>query len=267
MKTLADDGVVYDVIEGENSFNKTTKCTYFLIVLFLDGSGIHYIDGKQHPIGKNQLHFLFPGQHHHWETGPETVAQKITVGKLIFEEFSSIEEFRFIRHNLPPVFKIDSMIFDAVDHEMKGIKSALELFDFNKGWHKLVLKRMDSLSTLMKYEAERYIDASLSAKLNPIVKNFWNLINTHYTEQRTTSWYADQLSISANYLNVLCQKNLNISASEMINQRIMQEAKQQLRFTDKIIKEIAFDLGFKSISTFSVFFKKQSGYSPINYRE
>jgi AraC-like DNA-binding protein len=52
----------------------------------------------------------------------------------------------------------------------------------------------------------------------------------------------------------------------VIQQRIIQEAKQLLKFSDKSIKEIAFYLGFESLSAFSTFFKNISGYSPSGYR-
>lgn len=267
MKKLEDDGVLYDQIVGHDSFNKPIRCTYFLIVLFSEGSGIHYIDGDAYPIGKNQLHFLFPGQEHTWETGAETIAQKITVGKAIFEEFTSIDEFQFIKHNLPPVFKIDDKMLDAVNYEMKGVQHAIQLIHTDRELRSILIKRMDSLSTLMKYEAGRYIDQRITAKLNPLLKSFWKLINLHYKQQKTTTWYADQLNISANYLNILCQKGLNVNASEMIQQRVMQEAKKNLRFSDHSVKEISYNLGFKTLSSFSAFFKKRSGYSPISYRE
>lgn len=78
---LKDDQGRYKQIKGIENYNKTTKCTYFLVVLFIKGSGIHYIDEVPYPIAEKQLHFLFPGQHHHWVTGPETLAHKIVVGK------------------------------------------------------------------------------------------------------------------------------------------------------------------------------------------
>ncbi len=52
----------------------------------------------------------------------------------------------------------------------------------------------------------------------------------------------------------------------MLNQRLMQEAKNQLRFSEKTVKEITFELGFESVSMFSTFFKKKSGFSPTEYR-
>ncbi|NML23531.1 AraC family transcriptional regulator [Pseudoflavitalea sp. G-6-1-2] len=68
-------------------------------------------------------------------------------------------------------------------------------------------------------------------------------------------------------MNTLCRKHLNITATDMIHQKIMQEAKAQLRYSDKSVKEITFDLGFENISGFSTFFKKKSGFSPSEYRD
>ncbi|HEX7757628.1 MAG TPA: helix-turn-helix domain-containing protein [Niabella sp.] len=264
---LADDQVTYQQITGTDHYNKTLKCTYFLVVLFREGSGIHYIDDAAFPIGKNQLHFLFPGQHHHWVTGPETVAHKIVVGKKLFESFSSLDEFHFIRYNLKPVFRLSDPVFRSVNSEMENIGHDLEIAGADASWKKIIQLRMDLIATMMKREAENYIRNTLLVKSNPTVKKFWELINRHYKKQKRPNWYADQLAVTPYYLNKLCRLHLNITATDMIHQKIMQEAKQQLRFSDKSVKEITFDLGFDELSNFSSFFKKKSGFRPTEYRE
>lgn len=264
---LADDQVAYKQIHGTENYNKTIKCTYFLVVLFKEGSGIHYVDDKEFLIGKNQLHFLFPGQQHHWVTGPETIAHKVVVGRRIFESFSSMEAFHFIRHNLKPVFQLSDIIFQSVNTEMESIRRDLEVLDEDRSWKKIIQLRMDLLASMMKREAEHYIQSTLLANTHPTVKEFWNLVNEHYSGQRIPKWYAAKLAITPNYLNILCRKHLNITATDMIHQRIMQEAKNQLRFSEKSVKEITFDLGFEKMSGFSAFFRKKSGFSPTEYRE
>ena len=56
------------------------------------------------------------------------------------------------------------------------------------------------------------------------------------------------------------------SAFEVLRNRIMIEAKRDLRYTQKSIKEIAFDLGFEDPAYFTRYFKKAAGQSPANYR-
>ncbi len=263
---LKDDQVTYKQIKGIENYNKTTKCTYFLVVLFIKGSGIHYIDEVPYPIAEKQLHFLFPGQHHHWVTGPETLAHKIVVGKGIFESFTSIDELHFIRYNLHPVFKLSDTKFLAVNHEMSSIERDLTIITGDQSWREIVKLRMDVLAMMMKHEVESHIKDTLLAGTPNLVRDFWNLINKYYTRHKAVNWYAAKLNISANYLNILCRKHLNITASGMLNQRLMQEAKNQLRFSEKTVKEITFELGFESVSMFSTFFKKKSGFSPTEYR-
>jgi AraC-like DNA-binding protein len=53
----------------------------------------------------------------------------------------------------------------------------------------------------------------------------------------------------------------------VIHDRIHIEAKRQLLFTQKIVKEIAFELGFEDITSFSRFFKNKEGQSPKEFRE
>jgi AraC-like DNA-binding protein len=47
----------------------------------------------------------------------------------------------------------------------------------------------------------------------------------------------------------------------------MLEARRLLKYTDKSIKEIAFEIGFEEIQTFSRFFKNYEGVSPSDFRE
>jgi len=81
------------------------------------------------------------------------------------------------------------------------------------------------------------------------------------------AFYAEKLHISPNYLNILCKKNLKISATQLIHQRISIEAKRLLQSTERSIKEIAFELGFADQAYFSNFFKQQTGASPSDFRE
>ncbi|AZA93612.1 Arabinose operon regulatory protein [Chryseobacterium nakagawai] len=264
---LADNEIAYKRIEGIENYNKTTKCTYFLLVLFSEGSGTHFIDDKSYPIGKQQLHFLFPGQHHHWETGAETIAQKIVIGQKVFSSFSSTDEFHFIRHNLHPVFKLSDSIYHTVNKEIQSIENDIVIHSENGAWNNILLLRMDILASIMKREAETYIKENLLISKNQTIEKYWELVNQQFITEKKTSAYAEQLCVTSNYLNILCKKHLNITASDIIKQKVIQEAKQKLKFSDNSIKEISYELGFESLISFSTYFKKNTGFSPSSYRE
>jgi len=57
------------------------------------------------------------------------------------------------------------------------------------------------------------------------------------------------------------------SPSQIIKDRLILEAKRQLKFSNKTVKEIAFELGFDDPAYFSRLFSKGTGSSPAKYRQ
>ncbi len=83
---------------------------------------------------------------------------------------------------------------------------------------------------------------------------------------RTAKDYADRLAIHVNHLNKVLKEATGKTTTQIIGNRITQEAKILLRQTDWSISEIAFSLGFEEVAHFSNFFRKQTGLSPNPFR-
>lgn len=83
---------------------------------------------------------------------------------------------------------------------------------------------------------------------------------------RTAKAYADRLAVHVNHLNKVLKESTGKTTTELIGNRIIQEAKILLRQTDWSVSEIAYSLGFEEVAHFSNFFKKQSGSAPLNFR-
>jgi AraC-like DNA-binding protein len=150
---------------------------------------------------------------------------------------------------------------------MKEINALLLSQETDSNWRAVLSIRMDLLALMISREAENYVKGTVLKNARPLVKDFWTLINKHFISQKTVSWYADQLQVSITYLNLLCRKYLNVTAKQLIEQRVLLEAKQRLRFSGMSVKEIAYDLGFSDMPSFSNHFKKKSGFSPKEYQQ
>ncbi|WP_321332485.1 helix-turn-helix transcriptional regulator [uncultured Bacteroides sp.] len=83
---------------------------------------------------------------------------------------------------------------------------------------------------------------------------------------RTAKDYADRLSVHVNHLNKVLKENTGKTTTELINNRVLQEAKILLKQTDWSVSEVAFTLGFEEVAHFSNFFKKQTTFSPVHFR-
>lgn len=78
--------------------------------------------------------------------------------------------------------------------------------------------------------------------------------------------FAKTLGIHTNHLNKVLKETTGRSTTEIINGRIVEEAKILLKQTQWNVSEIAFALGFDEVAHFSNFFKKHTTLSPLKYR-
>lgn len=83
---------------------------------------------------------------------------------------------------------------------------------------------------------------------------------------RSPKEFADTLSIHVNYLNKILKDKTNSTTTDLINKRILNEAKILLKQTNWNVSEIGFALGFEEVAHFSNFFKKHEGNSPNTFR-
>ncbi len=83
---------------------------------------------------------------------------------------------------------------------------------------------------------------------------------------RSASDFASHLAVHVNHLNKALKETTDKTTTELIADRILQEAKILLKTTDWNVSEIAFALGFKEVTHFNNFFRKNASISPTRYR-
>ena len=104
--------------------------------------------------------------------------------------------------------------------------------------------------------------SSYNEKLN----NLYSLIEKHYKDEKQITFYSEKLNISQKHLNRICQTLLNKTASSILSQRIILEAKRLLINKEFTINNVAEELGFFEISYFSKYFKKYTLLTPSIFR-
>jgi AraC-like DNA-binding protein len=99
-----------------------------------------------------------------------------------------------------------------------------------------------------------------------IIRKFNLLVEANFKSEHSVNFYAQQLFKSPKTLSNLFAIFNQSPPSQIIQKRITVEAKRLLCYTDKSIKHITFDLGFEDVPYFSNFFKKNTGFSPSDFR-
>lgn len=83
---------------------------------------------------------------------------------------------------------------------------------------------------------------------------------------KSASEFADQLNIHVNHLNYVIKSHTGKTTTQMISNRVVEEAKTLLKQTDWDVAEIGYCLGFDYPAHFNNYFKKNTGLTPAAFK-
>lgn len=98
------------------------------------------------------------------------------------------------------------------------------------------------------------------------IYHFLLLLENHYLSEKRVDFYANKLNLSSKRLNQILKEKLGKTINQILQERLLIEAKHLLFTGTQSIKEIAFSLGFQDSSYFSRFFKKMTTLRPEEYK-
>lgn len=230
---------------------------FYEIIWFQKGSGTHYVDFNQYAIAPGTIFFISPGQIHSFDTKHDQEGYVLKICAELFDDFVSL--------SCVTVQDKDSaaleMLIGAMQEELKKEDSL---------GHREALHALVKLFVIMVRRSY--------AGMNPFAPNphkvsykaflnFRKLIEENYCRLHTVKDYASLLNVSSKTLTLYVNECSKYSPLELINNRIILEAKRLLRYSVLSVKEIAFRLGFEDPSYFAKFFKRLVKQSPADYRE
>lgn len=96
---------------------------------------------------------------------------------------------------------------------------------------------------------------------------FLQLVNEHAQEHHEIGFYASILCLSPRYMSNVIHSISGKSAKYWIDNALITRAKVLLRFSDKQIIQISEDMNFANPAFFCKFFRRLTGFSPLEYRK
>ncbi len=120
------------------------------------------------------------------------------------------------------------------------------------------------LNTIKKLWVQRKAD-KISTLKSDLVSQFETVVCENLKASVRVTDVADMLCLSPKYLSESLKAECGQSAREIIDERLLTEAKALLAQSALSISEVGYRLGFAEPSSFSRFFKRLSGLSPSEY--
>lgn len=95
---------------------------------------------------------------------------------------------------------------------------------------------------------------------------FFALLSRYYTQQRSVGFYAGRMHLTPKYLTTVIRQVSGRPAIEWINDYVIFEAKNLLKYSTLNVQQIAYALNFSNQSFFGRYFRNHTGQTPSAYR-
>lgn len=253
----------------EHSFiEKPHRHNFYLLVLFTNGTGIHEIDFDKYPIKKGSLFILQPGQIHNWSLSNDIDGYIVFYSQEIYNLYfgtKKIEDYLFYKSvKSNPEMYFEKNEFAEIEMYFKLMLSESESEKPKR--NDKILNLLDSIN--IEISRKYLLDNNhKTAVYNHKIDQFEKLIDTHFKIEKSPSFYASKMNITLKHLNRICKTILNKTATELITERVILEAKRLLIDKNKAISQVADELSFDNYSYFAKVFKKETNNSPSEFRK
>ncbi|MBU0656205.1 MAG: helix-turn-helix domain-containing protein [Gammaproteobacteria bacterium] len=252
---------------GDAFVNNPHRHKFYEVLWFEGGSGEHRVDFVDYEIFHGSLFFIAPGMVHSLNPqdkqgyllafSPEFLAQSRLPGDSfefdLFCDYSSKpyvmpdENEQFVLQNLLGFMAFECKSENPDPHILQSYLRAFLLY------------------------AQR-VKKDCSSPLQPVNNGFslarlFQMIELHYRSNKTTEFYAGQFFLSTKRVNGILRQRIGKTITQLLQERLLLEARRELHLGNASITEIAYQLGFEDPAYFSRFFRSQTGFSPSQYRK
>lgn len=244
--------------------------SFYDILFVTEGSGTFSLDQVYHDLEPGKIIFTTPGQVRRWNaTGPVkgfTLFFEEGFTTAFFNDPLFLHRFQFFHNQTRPnALLLAAYTFQQLTQILQAMEQELQQLQ-NDSPHMIRALFYQMLVQLNRHFAQQHgIDSDTEG--NHLLFNFRKLLEAHFQERHQVKEYAHLLHISPAHLNELTQRYFGTTASSLIKNRLLTEAKRLLLYTPKTVAEVAYQLNFSDTANFNRFFRAQSGLTPKAFRE
>jgi len=273
----------FNVFETETLFDKKTgtrimpysRRAYYKISWIRGKSRVEYAD-KVIDINESALLFATPKIPYHWlpENGEQTGMFCIFTPDFLTPNKAGVtlDDLPIFQPGQFPVFQLNPEEVKEIDYLFRKMYKELGT-DYKYKYdllRNLVLELIhygQKLQPMLAANSAQNASERISSLFIELLERQFPLESLHQRlNLRSAKDYADRLAVHVNHLNKVLKEVTGNTTTQIIGNRIIQEAKILLKQTNWNIAEISYTLGYDDLAHFSNFFKKQTSFTPVAFR-
>lgn len=239
---------------------------YYQFMFLENVSGTHDIDFESYGASDSSLHFVGKGRVHKVDFSTQVKGGVFLFPEAVFGSSESdlhlLHSFKYFNNGAYPILNLSKTDFASVMSLIEKIKQSTRLNTYEMSKYLLF--------ALLIQVRELYVNAVGDHTLKKEPKElilFNSLLKEHFRDWNSMEDYVCEMGITITRLNSLCKEYYGRTALQVLHERKLLGAKRMLVYTEKQVKEIAYDCGFEDVAYFNRFFKKHTNCTPLTFRK
>ncbi|MDR6528886.1 AraC-like DNA-binding protein [Chryseobacterium rhizosphaerae] len=266
------------VIRPEDIGEANWVFDFYMISLKIGINGQLKYGQQEYDFDEGTMFFISPNQVFRIETEPVLQEKQSGWMLLIHPDFlwntplaKVIRQYDFFDYSVHEALflskKEEKTINEIIENIEQEYRATLDKFSQN-----IIISHIE---TLLNYSERFYERQFITRKItnHHVLNRLEEVLNEYFNDNApvskglpTVQYIAQKLNISPNYLSRMLTTLTGQSTQQLIQDKLIEKAKEKLSTTDESISEIAYDLGFEHPQSFTKLFKNKTKLSPLKFR-
>ena len=225
------------------------------------------------------LFFMSPGQVFSVDIDPGATEQRSGYVLLIHPDFlwntslaKTIKKYEYFDYSvneaLHPSTKEEKKIINIIKSIQQEYHENIDTFSQD-----IIIAQLE---VLLNYSERFYQRQFITRKksnhtildrLEDLLTDYFNGESLSKNGLPTVEYISEKLSISPSYLRGLLKTLTGQNTQQIIQDKLIEKAKERLSTTSLTVNEIAYEFGFEYPQSFSKLFKSKTNLSPLEFRQ
>ncbi len=267
----------FEIVKFEDFISRTKKemlekdyrLNFFSMLYITEGSSFHSIDFKEYKIGKNDLVILEKNKIHSFRVDKSIKGYVININEPFFIQNNENYDYNLLAFFEAP-FEKPILQIDTDKTSTNRIILDLIYNEYNRGEYtekKTLIKTLfQSFISSIRYENNSNIQ-HFSISIYKTYYKYRELVEKNFTTIKDVQTYASIMGVTKKTINKACRDCADISAKQLIINKILIETKRLLLKNELKNYEISYQLGFEEPSNLASFFKRYASISMSDFKK
>jgi AraC family transcriptional activator of pobA len=234
---------------------------------------------QQYDFDEGLMSFVAPNQVFGVEVFKEEVTNQSGWIMMIHPDFlwntslaKNIKQYEYFDYSVNEALFLSEKEETTINNIVENIKQEYHS-NIDKFSKQIIITHLENLlSYAERFYNRQFITREKSnhqilERLDKLLTDYFNSEDLITKGLPTVQYISDNLNISPSYLLTLLKTLTGQTSQQHIHDKLIDKAKEKLSTTDKTISEIAYELGFEHLQSFSKLFKTKTKLSPLEFRQ